>query len=208
MCTGTHPFIPVPNTARVRMVYSLFGQTIMNVFNYEQTGPFLSADLIALNSSVLTEWSANLKPGMSNQITLEYIESTALDTAAGFQETLAVGVVGGRATPAAPTGVTLAIKFASGLIGRSQRGRIYVVGSCIADLAGDQYDNVTAAAILSNYTTFFNNIAATTGANHVVVSYCSGGVWRTTGQTTPVTNYVLTDNNIDSQRRRLAGRGM
>lgn len=208
MCVGTHPFIPVPNTARVRLVYTQFGQTLENVFNFERAGPFSSADLLALNASILTEWTVNIMPEVTVDATLVLIESTALDSAMGFQETTSVGVVGGNAGGGTPTGVTLAIKFASGLAGRSQRGRMYWIGTSVGQIVGDQYDAGQAAGILAAVTAFFGLVFATTASAHVIVSYCNAGAWRITGQTTPVTDYILTDTNIDSQRRRLAGRGI
>jgi hypothetical protein len=41
----------------------------------------------------------------------------------------------------------------------------------------------------------------------VVVSRFSGGVERVTGVTTPVVQAAYHDLNLDSQRRRLTGRG-
>jgi hypothetical protein len=44
-------------------------------------------------------------------------------------------------------------------------------------------------------------------AVHVVVSRYHLGAPRVTGIATPVITYLATDNNVDSQRRRLTGRG-
>jgi len=208
MCIGTHPFIPVPNTARVRFVYTQYGQELMNVFHFTQAAPFTSADLIALNNSCLTEWTANVKGLVTHECTLDYIESTALDSSAGFQETLSVGVVGGHSGAGVTTSITLALKFASGLTGRSQRGRMYIVGIVGAAVTQDQIDPTSAAGLEAAWVAFFAAVNAATTSNQSVVSYCSGGVWRTTGVPTPITSIVLVDNNIDSQRRRLAGRGI
>lgn len=203
------PFIPAPNTARVRMQYTEFGQTLENVFHFESTGPFTVADLTALAASVVTEWNSNIKPIQSSGVTLDLVECTALDSSSGFQVTQNVGTIGGvTGVAAAPTSVTLAIKFTTGLIGRSQRGRLYFIGTNNGQLTADQYNSSNAAGILSAYVTFFGHVVATTGFLHVVVSYCNAKAWRAIAQRTPVTGYALTDINIDSQRRRLAGRGI
>jgi len=41
----------------------------------------------------------------------------------------------------------------------------------------------------------------------VVVSYYNSGAWRTTAVATPIINFGFADLAIDSQRRRLVGRG-
>jgi hypothetical protein len=209
MCdSATRPlFIPVPNTARVRMVYDLFGQKVMNVFYWEQATPFTTSDLAVLNNAIKTAWEDNVQAVQSNDLTLSFLEATALDSAAGFQETLLVDEVGGAAVAAMPGNVTWAIKFASGLTGRSQRGRMYFLGLHETDVTGNAVVSSAAALILAAYEGFFGDVATATGATHVVVSYCALGVWRSTGQTTPITAYINVDDLVDSQRRRLTGRG-
>jgi hypothetical protein len=48
---------------------------------------------------------------------------------------------------------------------------------------------------------------ASAGFTLCVTSYRTSGAWRTTGVNTPVLNGVAIDTAIDSQRRRLVGRG-
>lgn len=208
MCTGTHPFIPAPNTARVRMVYTLYGQSVMNVFYFQGDTPFDSAALSALCDEVHTAWVSRFKPLQSTVVELNYIEATALDTDSGAQITLPVNELGTNSGVAMPGGSAFAIKFASGFSGRSRRGRMYWIQLNISSVDGDTVNDTAAGLIQTAVSNFFDDITTALGVIHVVVSYCNEGAWRTTAVNTPILLYVLTDHNIDSQRRRLAGRGM
>lgn len=208
MCTGTHPFIPVPDTARVRMVYSFYGQTVMNVFYWKGDAPLIAADLSGLVDEVNIAWAAHWKPIQSANANLVYIEATALDTDAGAQVTLPVGVNGTASGTGAPGGTTIALKFSTGLAGRSFRGRMYWIGLNLTSLSGDQISAGEHTALAAAVPAFFDDVETATGLTHVVVSYCADHAWRTTGVATPVLSYPLVDDNVDSQRRRLAGRGI
>jgi len=208
MCTGTHAFIPAPNTARVRMVYSLFGQTVMNVFYWQGDAPLIASDLSGLADEVNIAWAARFKPVQAPDVELLYIEATALDTDSSPSVTLAVGVAGTASGVSFPGGTTLAIKFSGGVSGRSGRGRMYWIQLHTAQISGDQVTSADVAAIVGLVSDFFDDIETATGLTHVVTSYCHDGAWRTTASNTPVVNYIATDNNVDSQRRRLAGRGI
>jgi len=208
MCTGTHPFIPAPNTARVRMVYSLFGQTIMNVFYWQGDAPLIAADLSGLVDEVHTAWTARFKPIQANDVELLYIEATALDTDSSPSVTLPVATAGTASGISFPGGTTFAVKFSGGVSGRSGRGRMFYIQLHSAQISGDQVTAGDAAAIVVAIGEFFDDVETATGLTHVVTSYCHAGAWRTTASNTPVINYIATDNNVDSQRRRLAGRGI
>jgi len=208
MCTGTHPFIPAPNTARVRMVYTLYGQTIMNVFYWQGDAPLIAADLSGLVDEVHTAWTARFKPVQAADVELNYIEATALDTDSSPSVTASVGEAGTASGVSYPGGTTFAIKFSGGVSGRSGRGRMYWIQLHTAQITGDQVTSADAAAIVGLVSDFFDDVETATGLTHVVTSYCHAGAWRTTASNTSVINYIATDTNVDSQRRRLAGRGI
>jgi len=107
-----------------------------------------------------------------------------------------------------PGGTTFAIKFSGGLSGRSARGRMYWIQLHTAQISGDQVTSADAAAIVAIVANFFDDVETATGLTHVTTSYCHDGAWRTTANNVPVLNYIATDTNVDSQRKRLAGRGI
>lgn len=208
MCTGTHPFIPAPDVARVRMVYTSSGQENMNVFYFKGDTPFDAAALSTLADEVHTAWTARFKPLQDGNVTLNYIEATALDSDSAPQVTALVGTGGTLTGTSLPGSVTIAVKFATGNTGRSKRGRMYWIGLTESEIDQNVVTSTFASNLLTAVTGFFDDIITATGYTHVIVSYCGDGAWRTTALITPVLSYLLTDNNIDNQRRRLQGRGV
>lgn len=205
------PFIPVPNTVSVEMIYGCYAQVMENCYHVKSNVPF-DAGTIATLRGVFNTWDsgsvANLRP---NNVYLNRIRTKALDTSSSYLEDyfLPAPRAGGAAGAAAPLGSTIAIKLGTGLAGRSYRGRIYVPGLPLNIISGNQVGS-------GYHTNWANGIQALitqiTAANAnwklAVVSYMADGVWRTTGVATVVTYAVATDANIDSQRRRLTGRGL
>lgn len=202
------PFIPAPNTARVRMSYTYLGQVIENVWFFEGDAPLIAADLSGLVSEIHTAWGTTMKSHLQTGITLDFIEATALDSSTAPQVTLPVAEGGTIAGPGYPGGVTIAIKFSTGMSGRSSRGRMYWPGIAESQASGNLLASAVGTAFVSDVTTMFDAIETATALRHVVTSYCHDKAWRTTAVNTPVLTYLLTDLNLDSQRRRLAGRGI
>lgn len=209
MCdSATRPaFIPVPETCRVRMVYTFGSNTYMNVFYFHKAG-MVASDVSTIVDETIAAWNSDIKNLQTSVLTLAYVEGTKLDSAADTQITASVNTAGTGSSEALPFGSSIVIKFSGGLTGRSQRGRLYHIGLTELQTTANTVDAIAAANIRTSYETFFNAIGTAATAEHVVVSYCHDGVWRTTGQVTPVLFYLLTDTNIDSQRRRLNARGM
>jgi len=86
-------------------------------------------------------------------------------------------------------------------------GRLYYVGLCESNVTGDQVSEAFQTGIIENWEAFFDDIeTAVPGIEHVIVSRCSGGVWRTDAVVTPVTA-LSTDRIVDTQKRRLLGHG-
>lgn len=108
-----------------------------------------------------------------------------------------------------PTSSSIAIKRASGSTGRSARGRIYWplyvdVGFTNADVLGGSRASATVAAVQAWQTAVE---AALTPALLGHVSTVTGGAPRSTGIFFHTTSWQLVDDTVDTQRRRLLGRG-
>ncbi len=209
MCdSSTRPaFIAVPNTARVDLRYTLFGQQVESVFYFEQSGAYTLTDLQDLVAALDTNWSAYFGPIVGSDLFLYEFVATALDANPGIQYIAPVSLNGGVNEPSMPGGTTIAVAFKSGLTGRSQNGRMFWLQLLPSQCVEDQVTPTAHDDILLAVTGFFTNNGIGSRWLHVIVSYCKQGAWRTTGQTTNVVSYVMVNNDIDSQRRRLAGRG-
>ena len=202
-------FIPVPNTAKVELLYTVAEQVVENVFHVEGPAAWTATTLTQLAQAFASWWSEELGPAQSQDVNALIIKARDLTTEAapGIEFTGLFTGQGGILSPIMPGNVTLAIKWVTGLIGRSQRGRTFHIGLAESQCAGNRCATGVEAALATIYGTLITRLAqeVVTWAL-VVVSYVSNGVPRTTGQTTPITN-ANAEPFIDSQRRRLTGRG-
>lgn len=209
MCTGTHDFIPALDTARLELIYEYTGSRMENVLHVRKDGGWTLTDLEELAAAAVTAWGDTLAQVMSDDLVLDKVVAVNIaDPSGPGTELASLAIPGEAAGFGAPGNVTLATKFGTGLIGRSNRGRAFLAGVPVNALNGNSVGSTYQGNVNGAWINFFTAIeAAIVGTlEHVIVSYCGGGIWRSTAQVTPVTTYS-TDANIDSQRRRLAGRG-
>lgn len=206
----SHPFIPVANTASVELIYSLAGEVNENIFHVQKSTPYSLTDLQALRG-VFDSWDSVTNNALrSGSATLIRIRSKALDSNASAMEDYYLPTPRAGTNTAGnvmPLNVCIAVKLATGVAGRSNRGRVYL-GNLQSGLLADA-GHITSGfgtTIIAAYNTLISNLA-TAGHTLVVTSLRNNGAWRITGHNTPVTGPVLTDLSLDSQRRRLPGRG-
>jgi hypothetical protein len=210
MCVGARPFIPVPNVFKVQLVYTLYSQRIENVFNVRSGGGLAVADADRIQTVFSTWWNTNARPQVSISTSLVLMVFDALDAAASLHKEYTTGwtAVGSNGSAALPGGSTTSIKLATGTRGRSYRGRIYWPGlpaaNVTAGLISTAYRDALATAVNALRTSLAADVASD---KLVVVSYCANGVWRTTGVATEITS-ASGHTLVDSQRRRLIGRGL
>jgi hypothetical protein len=208
-----HPFIPVPNTCLIEMVYSANGQIVENTFHVQKGSPFTGPQLNSLCDSFASWDTANWRANRVAGAVLTNIKGRALDAAIApiGQATIAAGLphVGIAGGVQQPNNVTFALKLLTGLAGRSTRGRIYAVGMSASSVTAGTNDITAALAnnMVTALNTLITNITAL-GYQLVVTSYRTGGAWRTTGVNYVITIAAYSDLHIDSQRRRLTGRGL
>lgn len=191
----------------VELFYTQDDQQLENTLYFENENPWSLAGLEQLCIDVRTWWDDNMSPITTNQVTLRGVKATSLesDTAPAFE--LPASLVGGLSQPAEPNSVTLAIKFLTGGRGRSSRGRNYIVGLHVDAVSNNEVNPVHAAQYIDAYNLLREPTVITNGAVHVVVSRFEDGAPRSPGIAQPVTGVSFTDFIVDSQRRRLPGRG-
>ena len=209
------PFVPVPDSVEVEMRMLLDAQHIENTLYFNQVGGWTIADMTALANALLIWWTTQYSDQASVQLSLNEIKVTDLSSATASTVTVPAPTphpVGSDAFQALPNNCTVCVSIRTNLRGRSFRGRNYYAG--ISENVVDQ-NTVQAAAlavILAAYNGLFT-VASTLGVDWVVVSRFSGvdaagkPIPRTTGISTLVASVAIVDPVIDSQRRRLPGRG-
>lgn len=202
-------FIPALNTAKV-VLEQLFGsQTMANILYFTLAGGWDEASLTALAEAARDWWIDNMQAHINAGSALTAVTATDVESETGPSVTVAVSPAeAGALTGAAiPTNCAIVVTFRTAGRGRSSRGRNYIGGLDADQLASNTDMNVPS---LGNFTTAYealSDVEVATGATHVVVSYYHEKAPRATGLVQPVTA-VTADTHLDSQRRRLAGRGI
>jgi hypothetical protein len=210
MCTGERPFIPSDETAVVQMIYDAPGGVAENVLHFTNDGGWTYLDLLGLVGSLATWHSTDLSGAQSEDVALREIIATDVATEGSYQVVapLIPPQSGTLATPVLPSNVTLAVKFSTGLSGRSRKGRAYHIGLGESDVIRDTVGDDSLTRILAAWSLLLPGGGVLAETVHwVVVSYCGDGEWREAGLISAITA-VNADNTVDSQRRRLLGRGI
>jgi hypothetical protein len=101
--------------------------------------------------------------------------------------------------------VTAAISWRTAKRGRSYRGRSFHIGMTSTMVTG----STLTAGTITSLTTAYNALLTAVNASGIalcVVSRFQNHVQLTNGESTPITVATI-EGNLDSQRRRLIGRG-
>jgi hypothetical protein len=200
------PFVPVVNAVEVTVKYLYRQQICENVLGFlDNDGLPTTDDLINL-LSLLQGWlNDEYMPFLSDDVVGLALHARSLTTVSSPVADSAFTTTGGIAVPGDPNNVTLAVSFRTGIPGRSFRGRSYIIGVPSDQIA----ENTVSPTFLSNMLTAYAALPPILGTmwSHAVLSRFTGGAPRVSGVASPVTSYLFTDNIVDSQRRRLPGRG-
>lgn len=198
-------FIPANLTARLTPIFSLpNNQRAVNTLHVVN-GDGWNATSLQLLIDTYEEWFTEfLDTLMSNQVSLIGIDARDMSVQNGavINYTPTSPLPGASTSNVMPGNVSACIAFKTGLAGRSFNGRVYHVGLTETMVSGDFVNAVTIDAIRDVYQELGDAIIALEW-QHVVVSYVSEGVPRTSAVTTPITEYAVRTARVASQRRRL-----
>jgi len=208
------PFIPAANTARIEMVFSQGGQIVENVYHVEFASAPDPTMLIDMAEVFKNWWNTNVQPYAANTLSLNVIKARDLTTEAGsaIEYTTGLPISGASAVQPLPNGSTLAIKWTTGLAGRSFRGRTYHLGLVTSELVDPNHISSGFQTTLAGaYQALITAVEGTTN-NLVVASFYHGvdslgkPIPRAAAVLTVIDNAVV-NSTLDSQRRRLPERG-
>jgi len=201
-------FIPVPNTAMFELRFTLDGQKVENTVYGHKNEPWNTTDALAAGAGLFDNWVTNMAASLSDQLSLESVHITSLESDTAFSIDFVPGAseqvaVGGQCLP---NNVAICVSFRSAARGRSGRGRNYVCGIPDTHVTANTLDTADGIAYV-NYYNQIPAIMADVDATWVVVSRFLDGLPRDIGITRPIITVLLVDLTVDSQRRRLPGRG-
>lgn len=203
-------FIPVSQTCKAEVHCTWAGQTTINdLYFFLPAGEPTLAQTLQLAQDLDAWWSASVLINLNESLTYNFIRTRSLLVPNGFTaESASNSGPGGISGEAVPNNVNPCISFRTGVAGRSFRGRNYIPGLSNSDVTGNVLETAWKTALINAYTDLNPGGNFGTAAwNWVVVSYFTGGSPRAAGLVTPVISAIFTDDIVDSQRRRLPGRG-
>lgn len=166
-----------------------------------------ATDLANLTGAGETWWASHLRGFLDSTTTLRQVRATNMTVEGGAQDVEAVGTAGTGGTNAPlPIGTASVVSLRTQKRGRSYRGRTYVGGLT----RGYQTTptELTAAGIiaLGDHFIALQTALDALGFDMVVASRQHNGVITSPAELNEITAFIV-DPLLDSQRRRLAGRG-
>jgi len=217
------PFIPAVNTAQVKINQRMHGQLVQNVIYVQNASPWGPGDLTALCNLVITWWNGSLADGIHGDLKLETVSARDMTVEEGpGVEIAAPALSGGNLTTggALPGNVALCVKFITGLTGPNRRGRNFVSGMAEERVNGNDITDFGRDDIVDAYGALRDALNAAV-YTHVVASFYNGTalvlqpngetrkrpIARATALLTPIEQYTA-NAQLDSQRKRLSGRGL
>lgn len=196
--------LPPPNApliCRVSMVFSRDTRQFQNTFHIYRSAGWSIATMTSAAAIFAAWWTNNYKSFVWSGVSLVQIQVRNYNPALplAYDYTPAAPEAGLVNTPPDPASATLSTSWRTGLAGRKYRGRFYTVG--MVEAHSQDNDTVTSAYV----------IAAGAAASALLANVVAGGLslmifHRIDNTFTQVVSTIV-ENLVDSQRRRLAGRG-
>jgi len=183
-------------------------QTINDIYCRHTTGAIAAADLQALATTISAWYVTNMLPVLNEAFSGVAVHARDLTSSIGFTADVPMSGTGAESGEAAPNNVSMAVSFRTSLSGRSNRGRNYVPVISNSQITGNVIDTAWAQSVVDAYALLlFGGGGLPAGWVWVVVSRFTGGLPRVAGTFQEVFSVLVTDLIVDSQRRRLPGRG-
>jgi hypothetical protein len=204
----TMAFQPVPHCAIIEFRHLWDNQKVENSVYVLSNANLTEADLPFLAAALGNTWRTHALPLMSNavQYASTYVRALHTATAPMYEDFTGAGTAGGTVSPALPNNCSWCVTFRTGLSGRSGRGRNYVIGLSEGRVDGNLVQLVTANAWVDVYEELKLTMADL-GYTWTIVSRQQNKVRLPQGIPYPINAVGYIDRQIDSQRRRLPGRG-
>lgn len=197
------PFQPIPNVASVEIRYDMPDAVrAENRIFFLQPAGYTLATIQALcqivDDWVGASWLAQLPSAVSYRETYTRGQTMEEDVQDVRNNNAGPGLLN---NPILPNEVSFALKFETGLTGRSARGRMYVTGLIEGDVTGNLLSVVRANAMVDSVNTLFATAQASNWIP-VVVQRINNGTVLPAGIPRPIVDVGFTDLIVDSQRGR------
>lgn len=199
---------PTDGCAKAEIRFTLNGQQAENVINWQHAlGDVDATTLQALAEGIAAVVTSDWLPLMAATCIFRevYVEAyggpiSLTHTTSGAN---AVGTAEGNAMPG---GSTFCLSLRTGFAGRSKRGRMYTLGMT----EEQQNAGIVTSTYRNGWLAAWGALQAALVSDNwfpVVLSKVVDGETLPFGDPTPITAVIAVDDFVDSQRRRLQGRG-
>lgn len=192
-----------PNTLQVNVYgHDAANNLLLNVFHVKTADTPTEEDCSTVANSVVDWVDGEYNNCWAETTSSDRVVVSDVSTVDGFQAEQAVTVAGQLVGAPLPSDATLAVKKSTGRRGRANRGDWYVwapTSSQIELLDGNLFLDSYRNTCVSKLNVLRDNLEA--------LGYTVCVASKSTGLTRVVKAFVATDRKVDSQRRRLSGRG-
>lgn len=203
-------FVAVPNTAEIVIGFVLFGQQVCITRHVTKPAstPWTVTELFDAEAPFRDAFHSGSFTVLGGALKWRQVSATDISVAGGAQavDTSFAGEGGGASGATAPGGVTFALTFRTGHVGRAFRGRNYIPGIPEPAIDGNEVLTTFAEALANSDIALAAAVTAA-GFTWTVVSRNLNNAPRPTPVALPITGVGYSDLSLDSQRRRLNGRG-
>ena len=202
-------FVSSPGVVQVAFRYQWRSQQVENVVHAFVDTTIDGAKLEEIANAAVGWAQSSLMPLTSSDVTLTevLVRDMSAQEGAQFLFTIAGGQPGGFVADAMPNNVSIAIRGSTSVGGRSGRGRWYFVGiPNTRVINGNEVRSDYLAQIVAALNDL-KDVLEAVGAILGVLSTFHNKAPRAQGVLFAYTSFGAVDNTIDSQRRRLPGRG-
>jgi hypothetical protein len=199
-------FIPTPEGIKVAVNYMLFGVPCANILTFNNNAPINIADVEIYAEGVLSLWENQIMPLLSVDLTLVDCTATGMNSQSAYQFVAepVSPIAGGVSGASSPGNVALCVTLRTGLIGRSQKGRIFLPGIPESSTTGNQFNGTPLAALTAAFQGFIDNGELDIPAlvTWSVTSFYTNGVARAEGRQLAIQTVTI-DGRLDTMRGRL-----
>lgn len=201
-------FVPANNTVEAELRYVQSGEKTENTLYFQKETAWDVTSMTALANALKTWWHDNMAPLTTASVALREVYMTDLTS----QDALALGVPlspidpGQQAVNPLPNSVAYCVSFRTSNRGRSARGRNYIGGIPESYVTQNSVSTGYQASVVASYALLIP-LAAAQSCTWVVCSRRHNNAPRASAVLYLIREVLAIDLTVDSQRRRLPGRG-
>lgn len=202
----------IQDVAQLVMRSSLDGQQVENVFYLLNDNGWDDSSLLAVSNAAATLWTATAGV-LTSQSAITVFQGASLRDLSGpagktFASTIGIGLTGQTVQQPLPNNVAFCLHKNAVIGGRHAKGRTYHYGLVQPQTATTNTMSATAAAGIRNrYQQLQDGIEEADGVHMGFVAWREAGAPLNPPIFIPQTGFGWRDLTLDSQRRRLPGRG-